>query len=92
MTIDDLAGRLGTAADEVEGIRAELEREQPAPGAAAGLPSREVLEQMTQAWIVQREMAARIVEQIRRLAGDVAQAAENYRAADSLDQGHSRGD
>jgi hypothetical protein len=44
MTIDDLAGRLGTAADEVEGIRTELEREEPAPGPAEGLPSREVLE------------------------------------------------
>jgi hypothetical protein len=83
---------LGTAADEVESIRTELEREEPAPGPAAGLPSREVLEQITQAWIGQREMAAHIVEQVRRLAGDVAQAAGNYRAVDDLDRGHSRGD
>lgn len=81
MTIDDLAKRLETAAGEVEGVRAELERSQP-----AAVPSREVLEQIRQAWVEQRDMAAKVVEQIRRLAGDVAQAAETYRAVD-FDEG-----
>ncbi|HZM84643.1 MAG TPA: hypothetical protein VFC19_53660 [Candidatus Limnocylindrales bacterium] len=80
MTIDDLAGRLGTVAGEVEGVRAELERSQPAP--VTGLPSREALERIRLAWIEQRDLAARVVEQIRRLAGDVAQAAQTYRAVD----------
>jgi len=84
MTIGELAGRLETAAAEVDGVRAELERSQPAP--VTGVPSREVLEQIRQAWIEQRDLAAQVVEQIRRLAGDVAQAAQNYRAVD-FDEG-----
>ena len=87
MTIDDLAGRLETAAEEVAGIRAELERAQPAPVAA--LPSREVLEQIRLAWIEQRDLAAKVVEQIQQLAGDVTRAAQTYRAADEL--GRDRG-
>jgi len=84
MTINELAGRLETAAGEVDGVRAELERSQPAP--VTGVPSREMLEQIRQAWIEQRDLAAQVVEQIRRLAGDVAQAAQNYRAVD-FDEG-----
>ena len=84
MTINELARRLETAAGEVDGVRAELERSQPAP--VTGVPSREMLEQIRQAWIEQRDLAAQVVEQIRRLAGDVAQAAQNYRAVD-FDEG-----
>ena len=84
MTINELAGRLETAAGEVDGVRAELERSQPAP--VTGVPSREMLEQIRQVWIEQRDLAAQVVEQIRRLAGDVAQAAQNYRAVD-FDEG-----
>jgi len=89
MTIDELARRLETAAGEVEGMRAELERSQPAPG--TGVPPREVLEQIRQAWIAQRDMAARVAEQVQRLAGDVTQAAQTYRAADELGAGLGRG-
>ena len=84
MTIDDLAGRLQTAAEEVTGIRAELERSQPA--AVTMVPSREALELIRLAWIEQRDLAAKVVEQIQRLAGDVTQAAQTYRAVD-LDEG-----
>lgn len=82
MTINELARRLETAAGEVEGVRAELDRAQP----VSGVPSREVLEEIRQAWIQQRDLAVQVVEQIRRLAGDVAQAAQNYRAVD-FDEG-----
>jgi hypothetical protein len=81
MTIDDLAKRLEMAAGEAEEVRAELARSQP-----AAVPSREVLEQIRQAWVEQRDMAAQVVEQIRRLAGDVSQAAQTYRAVD-FDEG-----
>ena len=84
MTIGELAGRLETAAGEVDGVRAEIERSQPAP--VTGVPSREVIELIRQAWVEQRDLAAQVVEQIRRLAGDVAQAAQNYRAVD-FDEG-----
>jgi hypothetical protein len=89
MTMDRFAGRLETAAGEVAGIRAELDRAQPAPVAdmpPLAVPSREVLEQIRLAWIEQRDLAAEVVEQVRRLAGDVTQAAQTYRAAD-FDEG-----
>jgi hypothetical protein len=90
MTIDGLAGRLGAAASEVEGIRGELERAQPV--AVDGPRSVEVLEQIRLAWVGQRDTAARVAEQIRRLSVDVTQAAQTYRAADDLGRGHGHGD
>lgn len=82
MTIDELAARLETAAGEVEGMCAELERAQPAP--ETGASPREVLEQIRQAWIAQHDLAARVAEQVQWLAGDVTQAAKTYRSADEL--------
>jgi hypothetical protein len=84
MTIDELVGRLETAAGEVLGLRAELERLPPAP--VTGVLSREVLEQVRQVWLEQHDLAAQVGEEIRRLAGDVALASRTYRAVD-FDEG-----
>lgn len=91
MTIDDLAGRLGAAADELDGMRAELEREEREPAFdAVGGSQREVFKDLTEAWGRQRELIVGIAEEVRQLSGDVARAAENYRAGDELRWGGGR--
>ena len=90
MTIDGLAGRLGAAAADLETIRGELERS--GPPTVAGQHSLEVLEQIRLAWEGQHRVAARVAEQVRQLADDVAQAAQVYRAADERGRGNGSGD
>ena len=58
----------------------------------SGRRSLEVLEQIRLAWAGQRELATRLTEQVQRLAADVAQAAQTYRAADELRRGHGHGE
>jgi hypothetical protein len=82
MTIDELAGRLGAAAAEMEGIRGELAGAQPA--VLSGQRAPEVLERIRLAWLEQSELAARVAERVRVLGEDVTRAAQSYRAADDL--------
>lgn len=85
MTIDDLAGRLGAAADKLDGMRAELDRQEREPALdAVGGGQREVFLDLAEAWGRQRELVVQLADEVRRMAADVTRAAENYRASDEL--------
>jgi Excreted virulence factor EspC, type VII ESX diderm len=82
VTIDDLARRLGAAAEELQAVGGELGRGEPVFD-PLGKGAQEVAAMVVGAWSAQRDLAARLAAEAGELAASVAEAAANYRAADS---------